>query len=102
MSRLRPFAYPATPHRRKHGPGGYERYQEYKDWLRDEFTFLILRLKRAFPADGRIERLYAEAFGFPHEMPDLDAKRPEANSRPRGLRNSYFRRRAQGRLAAVY
>ncbi len=34
-----PFIYADAPHVRKHGPGGYERYQSYKDWLRDEFTF---------------------------------------------------------------
>jgi hypothetical protein len=34
-----PFTYAEDPHVRKHGPGGYERYQSYKDWLRDEFTF---------------------------------------------------------------
>lgn len=34
-----PFIYADTPHLRKHGPSGYERYQSYKDWLRDEFTF---------------------------------------------------------------
>lgn len=34
-----PFRFAAAPHVRKHGPGGYEMYQSYKDWLRDEFTF---------------------------------------------------------------
>jgi hypothetical protein len=34
-----PFIYADAPHVRKHGPGGYETYQSYKDWLRDEFTF---------------------------------------------------------------
>lgn len=36
---LTPFAYPAAPHARRHGPQGYANYPEYKDWLRDEFTF---------------------------------------------------------------
>ena len=35
-----PFIFAAAPHSRKHGPGGYTQYQTYKDWLRDEFTFL--------------------------------------------------------------
>jgi hypothetical protein len=34
-----PFAYPTTPHMRRHGPLGYENYQNYKPFLRDEFTF---------------------------------------------------------------
>ncbi len=34
-----PFAYPFQPHQRKHGPAGYAHYEEYKPWLRDEFTF---------------------------------------------------------------
>jgi HNH endonuclease len=34
-----PFAYSLTPHGRKHGPHGYESYERYRPWLRDEFTF---------------------------------------------------------------
>jgi hypothetical protein len=33
------FEYPASPHARRHGPGGYKDYSSYRDWLRDEFTF---------------------------------------------------------------
>lgn len=33
------WAYPATPHVRRHGPLGYKDYQSFKPWLRDEFTF---------------------------------------------------------------
>jgi hypothetical protein len=39
MSGLTPFAYPFDPHQRRHGPAGYANYEEYKPWLRDEFTF---------------------------------------------------------------
>jgi 5-methylcytosine-specific restriction endonuclease McrA len=41
MSDVQPqlFLYPSAPHQRKHGPGGYENYESYKDWLRDEFSF---------------------------------------------------------------
>jgi hypothetical protein len=207
MSRLRPFAYPTAPHRRRHGPGGYKNYQDYKDWLRDEFCFrcayclaretwypngqaafsvehllprsthphlelaydnlvyaclrcnsykqdrmtldptaaalaahvrvgrggkvsaltvqggayvslfdlnhpavvemrlaklLIVRLKRAHPADARIEKLFAHAFGYPQDLPDLRAKRPESNSRPDGLRENYFWQRAEGLLGRTY
>jgi hypothetical protein len=34
-----PFAYPTVPHRRRHGPLGYENYSRYKPFLRDEFVF---------------------------------------------------------------
>ena len=33
------FQYPSGPHTRKHGPGGYSSYEQYRDWLRDEFSF---------------------------------------------------------------
>jgi len=34
-----PFAYPSKPHIRRHGPQGYSRYRQYRNWLRDEFAF---------------------------------------------------------------
>lgn len=34
-----PFAYPTTPHIRRHGPRGYLDYTSYKPFLRDEFSF---------------------------------------------------------------
>jgi hypothetical protein len=207
MSRLQPFAYSASPHQRKHGPGGYKNYNEYKDWLRDEFVFrcvyclerelwypsrhaafgvehvlprashpdleceydnlvfacsrcnsfkretitldpttiafadhlrierdgrmtpltaegemyillfhlnkppaienrrgklLILRLKQDLPENPKVEELYQSTFGFPDELPDLEAKRPESNSRPDGVRDCYFRQRSDGRLGRVY
>jgi hypothetical protein len=207
MRRLQPFAYSASPHQRKHGPGGYKNYNEYKDWLRDEFAFrcvyclerelwypsrhagfavehvlpraayphlecaydnlvyacarcnsfkqeaitldptavaladhlqlerdgritpltqegeryvilfrlnqppainnrgeklLVLRLKRDVPDNPKVEDLYRMAFGFPDDLPDLEAKRPSINSRPDGLANTYFRQRAEGRLGEVY
>lgn len=33
------LSFPAAAHIRRHGPGGYWAYQNYKPWLRDEFTF---------------------------------------------------------------
>ena len=33
------FEYPTSPHIRRHGPGGYQDYESYRDWLRDEFMF---------------------------------------------------------------
>lgn len=34
-----PFAYPATPIKRKRGPLGYQNYDSYREWLRDDFAF---------------------------------------------------------------
>src|SRR5215211_1467883 len=34
-----PFAYPMSPHSRRHGPSGYSRHDSYRPWLRDEFSF---------------------------------------------------------------
>jgi hypothetical protein len=39
MDLLKPFSFPSSAPGRKHGPGGYSNYQEFKDWLRDEFDF---------------------------------------------------------------
>lgn len=34
-----PFAYPAVPLVRRHGPRGYANYARFRPWLRDEFSF---------------------------------------------------------------
>ncbi len=34
-----PFAYPTSPHARRHGPSGYKDYADYKPFLRDDFIF---------------------------------------------------------------
>jgi hypothetical protein len=39
MNLPQPFSFPSTAPARKHGPSGYQHYQKYKDWLRDEFEF---------------------------------------------------------------
>lgn len=33
------FEYPTELHTRRHGPAGYQDYDSYRDWLRDEFIF---------------------------------------------------------------
>lgn len=39
MTTPAPFAQSSRPHDRRHGPRGYDPYDGYKSWLRDEFTF---------------------------------------------------------------
>ena len=69
-----PFIFAAAPHARKHGPGGYERYQAYKDWLRDEFTFrCVYCLER--------ERWYPNG----HAGLGVDHVRPKAQAEYRHL-----------------
>ena len=36
---IQPYAYPARPHRRRHGPTGYSTYASYRPWVEDEFYF---------------------------------------------------------------
>jgi hypothetical protein len=204
-----PFIYADDPHARTHGPGGYDRYQTYKDWLRDEFTFRcvycpererwyanghagfgvdhmkpkgqaayahlvchhlnlvyacnrcntaknesllidpcevgfaahlriddageitgltvegwrvinilgldlrlptnerkaklrILALYRRSPTDKEVRALYLDAFGFPEDLPDLGNLRPDSNSKPEGILESYLRRKAAGDLPDTY
>ena len=33
------FTYPQPEGRRRHGPSGYTKYERYRPWLRDEFSF---------------------------------------------------------------
>ena len=49
------FDYPANLHARRHGPEGYEDYESYRDWLRDEFTFrcvYCLQREQWYPRRG--------------------------------------------------
>jgi Restriction endonuclease len=34
-----PFRYPSEIHVRKHAPKGYKQWNDFRDWLRDEFDF---------------------------------------------------------------
>src|ERR1039458_1968128 len=36
---IQPYAYPARPHRRRHGPAGYLTYESHRPWIEDEFHF---------------------------------------------------------------
>jgi hypothetical protein len=57
-----PYAYPTTPHIRRHGPGGWSDYQKYRPWLRDEFTFrCVYCLDREVWRDMR-ERMHIDHF----------------------------------------
>lgn len=61
------FQYPEGPHVRRHGPGGYQDYESYRDWLRDEFTFRCVYC------------LNREQWGVPIAAFDIDHFIPQAN-----------------------
>src|SRR5688572_27327429 len=62
-----PFAYPTTPHVRRHGPEGYAAYREYRNWLRDEFSFRCIYCLR------REEWLtYSRDYEIDHFLPKRD------------------------------
>ena len=68
-----PFAYPKTPHVRRHGPYGYKEYESYRDWLRDEFSFrCVFCLSR-------------EQWGLVRGMWDIDHFAPQHNYPQRKL-----------------
>ena len=63
-----PFAYPLQPHRRRHGPADYSKYQQYRPWLEDEFTFrCVYCLKRMVWAP-------TDVWTVDHIIPQDDAK----------------------------
>ena len=39
MSAASAFEYPAAIHAWRHGPLGYAKYESYREWVRDEFSF---------------------------------------------------------------
>lgn len=57
-----PYVYPTKPHVRRHGPGGWNDYQKYRPWLRDEFSFrCVYCLDREVWRDMR-ERMHIDHF----------------------------------------
>jgi hypothetical protein len=57
-----PFAYPMQAHIRRHGPQGYSKHGEYRNWLRDEFAFrCVYCLRRetwwTLPRDFEIDHI---------------------------------------------
>lgn len=68
---MNPFAYPKTPHTRKHGPRGYADYSEYRDWVRDEFTFRCVFCLRREVWLGSSTFLHLDHAISQHEAPNL-------------------------------
>ena len=71
-----PYAYPTTPHTRRHGPGGWKDYQRYREWLRDEFAFrCVYCLDREVWRDMR-HRMHIDHFQPQALRPDLECQYP--------------------------
>ena len=62
----------------------------------------LYRLLRTLAEDAEERAVLLDLFGYPDDLPDLARLRPPANSRPGGVADCYYRRKSEGRLAAVY
>lgn len=67
-----PFTYPATPHKRRHGPGGCADYESYRPWLRDEFAFRCYSASHA--KRGILSQFAIDHFVPVATMPDSSAE----------------------------
>src|SRR6516162_1416142 len=56
------FEYPTASHTRRHGPAGYQDYESYRDWLRDEFMFRCIYCLHRERWYGRSATFHIEHF----------------------------------------
>lgn len=65
--------------------------------------FRILRRAVASPDDDEVRAEFRSAFGYPEDLPDLESLRPPlGNTSTENATDSYFARRATGRLPESY
>ena len=69
----------------------------YRDEVLRDFRYFRDRL-----AEPEAAALFKSKFGFPDNLPDLRKNKPRRNSRPEGIRRSYYARRQRGRLSDTY
>jgi hypothetical protein len=63
----------------------------------------VLRREAEHPEDEGARIDFRMAFGYPDDLPDLGALRPPSgNTLAENVKDSFFARRATGRLAATY
>jgi hypothetical protein len=63
----------------------------------------LITLRERYPGDLEIARMFAWAFGFPDDMPDLRTRRPPGgNARTPSEDDCHFARRERGELPPVY
>lgn len=66
-----PFAYPTEPLSRRHGPGYDKHWEQYRDWLRDEFEFRCVYCRRRERWIGR-----RAMFAIDHIVPRANGGAP--------------------------
>lgn len=59
----------------------------------------VRMLKHLFETN---RELYREFMGFPDDLPDLSARRPTSNTRPDGVAQSWYAKRARSELPSTY
>jgi len=72
MTVLHPYRYPPHLHRRRHGPLGYASAAQFRDWLRDEFTFRCVYCLERETWVHRVGHFHADHFQPVALRPDLE------------------------------
>lgn len=63
----------------------------------------VLRLKQKYPAEEDVHAIFLDKFGYPKDLPDLEALRPpDGNTRPEGIKDSHLARQNRSELPEVY
>jgi hypothetical protein len=63
----------------------------------------VLTLKQKYPDDPVMHELFLGYFAFPQELPDLSRRNPpRGNSKPHGVKTSYYEQRRQKTLSETY
>jgi hypothetical protein len=106
-SALQSVGYPAEPHCRKHGPCGYNDYESYRDWLRDEFSYrcVFSLMRETWPQ----VRFHIDHLISQKERPDLVCDydnlillEGRLNIRKEGLDQSGYHLRSIGKVLQWY
>jgi hypothetical protein len=86
------FDYPPVAHQRRHGPQGYKRaIRRWRSmWIR------IVELAEMYDHEH-----FKRIMGFPDDLPKLNQS-PPVNTRPEGVRRSWYAKRQRGELPEVY
>ena len=67
---------------------------------RTRYRSLVLQTVRALAIQDR--GAFSQWMGYPSNLPDLSKLRPPGNTRPAGINDSFFARRARGELQETY
>jgi hypothetical protein len=63
----------------------------------------VLRLKLKHPTEEDIHAIFVDKFGYPKDLPDLEALRPpNGNTHNEGIKESHRARKNRSELPEVY